>query len=224
MLSLAEENYLKTIYKLEEQQVAANADKSQVGTNLIAEQLQTKAGSVTEMLKKLSDKELVDYLPYQGVNLTDSGKSKALGVIRRHRLWETFLVQTLGFQWDQVHALAEELEHVRSEELMERLDAFLQWPAFDPHGDPIPSRDGRLTTLQQVGLDTVPEGTSCILTGVKDHDPEFLRYLHSLQLNIGCRVQVKQRISYDGSHQVSIDGGLPIQLSLKVAANLQVVV
>lgn len=223
MLSLSEENYLKAICKLQSHPDQLGAAVRSVSTNEIADQLNTKAGSVTEMLKKLSEKDLVVYTPYQGAQLTDHGHSKAMMVIRRHRLWETFLVNTLGFEWHKVHALAEELEHIRSEELIERLDTFLQRPGFDPHGDPIPNADGTVKPLAQVALDTLPVGTTCTLTGVKDHDPDFLRYLHELKLYIGSTLLIQQKLVYDGSNQVSVDGGAPIFISQKVAANLHVV-
>lgn len=229
MLSLAEENYLKTILKLQQadglsQQSADNQPTDQgASTNQIAEHLQTRAGSVSEMLKKLADKELVHYQPYQGVKLTVSGKSKALQVVRRHRLWETFLVQTLGFDWDEVHELAEELEHIRSEELIKRLDAFLKHPRFDPHGDPIPDSDGVIRLRSWSNLSSVPTGTEVILTGVADHSPDFLRYLQSQDLNIGAKIVVDNKIGFDGSCQLTVNQQHKLTISAKVAEHILVV-
>lgn len=221
MLSLAEENYLKTIYKL--QQTLQDTSVG-VSTNNIAIQLQTKAGSVSEMLKKLADKSLIHYQPYQGVWLTEAGLTKALQVVRRHRLWETFLVESLGFPWDKVHALAEELEHIRSEELTERLDAFLKHPKFDPHGDPIPNVNGELNHRKHICLNVVQLGQIVVLSGVEDHTPEFLRYLESKHLQIGASIEVLERVSFDGSSMVSVNKAQGFYISQKVAANLLVMV
>ena len=140
-MTTSEENYLKVIYHL------SNLSPKGVNTNAIAGMLDTKASSVTDMLKKLSDKELVDYQKYQGVFLTDKGKLNAKMIVRNHRLWEVFLVEKLGFAWDEVHEVAEELEHIRSEKLINQLDKFLNFPSFDPHGDPIPNAKGEIPTI-----------------------------------------------------------------------------
>ncbi|MDZ7612318.1 MAG: metal-dependent transcriptional regulator [Flavobacteriaceae bacterium] len=139
MFSPSEENYLKAIYALQCDQ------GSPISTNLISEKICTKASSVTDMLKKLSAKNLVDYQKYQGVFLTDQGMKHALKVLRKHRLWEFFLVEKLNYKWEEVHVIAEQLEHINSESLVDNLDAFLGYPKFDPHGDPIPDKNGILS-------------------------------------------------------------------------------
>ncbi len=233
MLSLAEENYLKTIFKLQHPNPPSGLSQDDLpqgtegevttaSTNQIAEQMQTRAGSVSEMLKKLAEKELVHYQPYQGAALTEAGKRKAIQVVRRHRLWETFLVETLGFAWDKVHELAEELEHIRSEELTERLDAFLNHPKFDPHGDPIPNNKGEVSHRQHVCLNRINIGNVVTLSGVEDHDPAFLRYLESKGISIGASLKILERISFDGSSMISCNNEPPFYVSRKVAENLLV--
>src|SRR5580693_6558937 len=139
MNTFTEENYLKAIYHL-------SLQSESVSTNQIAASLNTKAASVTDMLKKLADKELINYTKYQGVTLTPQGEKIAVSIIRKHRLWEYFLVEKLNFKWDEVHDVAEELEHISSKELADRLDQFMGYPKYDPHGDPIPDSNGKLKT------------------------------------------------------------------------------
>ena len=137
-MTFSEENYLKTIYHL------TIISDSEISTNAIAEKMETKASSVTDMLKKLAEKDLVDYKKYQGVSLTEKGKLSAKMIVRKHRLWEVFLVEKLDFSWDEVHDIAEQLEHIKSEKLINKLDDFLGNPTEDPHGDPIPDKNGKL--------------------------------------------------------------------------------
>ena len=168
MFSQAEENYLKAIYSLE-----LEHDKG-VSTNLIAEKMLTKASSVTDMIRKLSEKSLVDYVKYKGVHLTEEGHKVAVSTIRKHRLWESFLVKKLGFKWDEVHDIAEQLEHIKSEALVNRLDEFLGFPKVDPHGDPIPDRDGYIYKQDQVQLSTLKPTDKALITAVKDSSDDFL--------------------------------------------------
>lgn len=213
-ISTAEENYLKAIFKL------AEKDGKAVLTNSIASAMNTAAASVTDMLKRLSDKQLIKYEKYRGVALTKEGTHVATVLIRKHRLWEVFLVEKLGFAWDEVHDLAEQLEHVQGEVLVERLDTFLGHPRFDPHGDPIPDAEGRWTYRQQVRLAVLQPGQRGIVTGVDDHATPFLQYLDQIGLALGVEVLLTARTDYDQSVQVRIGGNADVTLSDKVAQNL----
>src|ERR1700712_1060629 len=170
MNTLAEENYLKSIYHL-------SLNTQNVSTNQIAALLNTRAASVTDMLKKLADKELINYTRYQGVSLTSPGKKIALHIIRKHRLWEFFLVEKLNFKWDQVHEMAEEMEHISSEELIDRLDKFMDYPKYDPHGDPIPDCNGNFKKHELKPIASLSVNESGVISGVRDHSPTFLQYL-----------------------------------------------
>jgi DtxR family Mn-dependent transcriptional regulator len=216
MLSVTEENYLKSIYKI------AEADGIPVSTNSVAARMQTTAASVTDMIKRLSEKDLLDYEKYRGVQLTKEGNRLATQLIRKHRLWEVFLTEQLGFRWDEVHDIAEELEHIQSTQLIDRLDRFLGHPRFDPHGDPIPDANGEWEHRQQIPLSALQPGQTGIVTGVNDHSPAFLQYLQQLGLTLGARVALQEIISYDQSLRVVI-GSRPAQsLSEKVARNLNI--
>lgn len=179
MNSYTEENYLKAIYHL-----SLTNDKS-VTTNSIAAAMSTKAASVTDMLKKLAEKKLINYERYQGVSLTAEGKTIAIKIVRKHRLWEFFLVEKLQFKWDEVHELAEELEHIKSAELIERLDKFLGFPKYDPHGDPIPDVNGRFNINELKPVSTLLVNDGGIIMGVREHLPQFLQYLEKMRLIIG---------------------------------------
>ena len=160
--TLSEENYLKAIYHL------STEEEETVSTNSLAERLQTTAASVSDMLKKLAKKELIEYKKYQGVNISEKGKRVALQIIRKHRLWEVFLVEKLSFNWDEVHEIAEQLEHIDSPILVKRLDEFLGYPKFDPHGDPIPDERGEFQAMPQITLSEMAPNQSGLLVGVKD--------------------------------------------------------
>ena len=193
LYSQAEENYLKCIYALEMEH------GEEVSTNLIASKIKTKASSVTDMLKKLSAKNLVVYKKYQGVRLTERGRETALRVVRKHRLWECFLVQKLDFKWDEVHEIAEQLEHIESDLLIDKLDAFLRFPKTDPHGDPIPDKHGRMVISETVRVLDMRIGSSGILTGVKDSSGPFLKYLNKKNLALGDKIKVIDIEPYDQS-------------------------
>lgn len=212
MQSYTEENYLKIIYHLS---VISNP----VQTNAIAERIQTKAASVTDMLKKLSDKELVDYVKYQGVTLTEKGKLAAISIVRKHRLWEVFLVEKLNFKWDEVHEVAEELEHIKSTLLVERLDEFLEFPKVDPHGDPIPDQYGNFADLSFVKLSKLKTGEKGTITGVSEHSSPFLRHLEKLGLTLGKKIEVSEIIDFDGSVELLIDKQ-KINISREVAKHI----
>lgn len=209
----AEENYLKAIFKIAEKESGA------VLTNALAAAMGTSAASATDMLKRLSDKQLVAYEKYHGVTLTKEGSQLATALIRKHRLWEVFLVEKLGFAWDEVHDLAEQLEHIQGEHLTERLDEFLGHPRFDPHGDPIPDAQGRWAHRPQARLATLAPNQRGIVTGVDDHSPAFLQYLDELGLNLGAELELLERTPYDQSAKVRI-GEREAVLSEKVGQNL----
>ncbi len=216
MASFTEENYLKIIYKLAAQQ------EEEISTNALAEQTQTRAASVSDMLRKLADKNLIHYKKYQGVRLTPEGEQVALQVIRKHRLWEVFLVKKLGFRWDEVHPLAEELEHIDSVELVERLDAFLGHPTADPHGDPIPDPTGHMPRSDYGRLTEATPGVPVVLMGVSEHAAAFLQYLAKTGLTLGCQLHVVDVNTFDGSIRVGIDDQPPQFISQAVARNLLV--
>ena len=217
MNSYTEENYLKSIYHL-----SVTSDES-VSTNSIAAALNTKAASVTDMLKKLSDKKLINYAKYQGVSLTETGKSIAINIVRKHRLWEFFLVEKLNFKWDEVHELAEELEHITSAELIDRLDKFLGNPKYDPHGDPIPDSTGLIKKDELMPIGTLKPNESGIIMGVCEHTPLFLQYLEKMSLTIGKQIKLIEVIAFDHSVLLSVDGGT-ISISRDVAKNILVTI
>jgi len=212
-LTPTEENYLKAIHKYEQGET--------VSTSNVAAELDTSPASVTDMLKKMSERELVHYQPYRGVSLTESGRQHALQVIRKQRLWETFLVEKLGFTWDEVHETAEQLEHIQSPLLVDKLDAFLNWPRFDPHGDPIPDANGKIHERDTLRLSEVAEGTTVRIAAVLLHTPDFLRYLDRLHFNIGTELDVLEHIPFDESRLLKT-GGKELIVGCNVAENLLV--
>lgn len=199
MQSFTEENYLKTIYHL-----SLNSDQA-VQTNAIAERMQTKAASVTDMIKKLADKQLVDYKKYQGVKLTEEGTTAAVKIVRKHRLWEVFLVEKLNFKWDEVHDIAEELEHINSAELIERLDEFLAFPKNDPHGDPIPDKEGNFDKATFIKLNKLGNGDQGLIMGVSEHSSAFLKHLEKLGLTLGRQITILELTDFDGSVELLIE-------------------
>jgi len=212
MHTLAEENYLKAIFKLS--QITEN-----VSTNQIAAELATKASSVTDMLRKLAEKLLINYTRYQGVSLTQTGEKVAINIIRRHRLWEYFLVEKLHFKWDEVHDMAEEMEHISSNELIDRLDEFMGFPSRDPHGDPIPDSKGNFKKNDLKPISAVDVNICGIISGVKDHSTAFLQYLEKQGLTIGKKITVKEIITYDSAVILQMENK-DIQISRDVAINL----
>jgi DtxR family Mn-dependent transcriptional regulator len=213
-LTQAEENHLKAIFKI------AEKEGRSANTNALAAAMNTAAASVTDMLKRLSDKQLIVYEKYRGVTLTDQGSRIATALIRKHRLWETFLVEQLGFAWDEVHDFAEQLEHIQGDALIVRLDAFLGHPRFDPHGDPIPDAEGHWAPRAQVRLATLQPGEQGPVTGVDDHSSAFLQHLGQLNLALGTHVEVLERVAYDQSLRVRIARTHETMLSDKVAQNI----
>lgn len=216
MLSFTEENYLKAIYRLSEGGAKA------VLTNEIAEYLSTKAASVTDMIKKLSLKNLIGYEKYYGVKITKQGKSEALMIIRKHRLWETFLVEKLNFSWDEVHDVAEQLEHIQSNLLIEKLDEFLGYPTADPHGHPIPDKNGKISSVRQIPLSEAHVSKKCVVRSVKDGSPSFLQYLSKIGVYIGAPLVILEKVDFDGSLEILIDGKKKVFISRDAAQNLLV--
>ena len=215
MFTLSEENYLKTIYHL-----GLNSEIG-VSTNEIAKKMQTKASSVTDMIKKLSDKDLVVYEKYKGVKITDFGRNTAANIVRKHRLWEVFLVEKLNFSWDEVHEVAEQLEHIKSPKLINELDALLGFPKQDPHGDPIPDKEGNYHPLEKKLLATLSIGEKGICIGVNDSSSEFLQFLDKQKIALGNQIKVLGKEPFDDSIQIQI-ANRKLSVSNKIASNLYI--
>ncbi len=216
MGSLSEENYLKAVYHLSQ-----TSDKK-VTPTAIARELSNNPASVVDMLKKLGDKKLLTYNKVKGAKLTEKGTKLALEIVRKHRLWEVFLLDKLGYKWDEVHPLAEQLEHVGGSEFAARLDKFLGFPTYDPHGDPIPKADGRVAEVSRTMLIEVEPGKSYKVMAVKDDSPEFLNYLQKLGIGIGTKLKVIEKIPFDGSLVVQIEKDANTTISNKFAQNVLV--
>ena len=213
MVTLSEENYLKAIYHL------GNQGDDAVSTNAIAEQIDTKASSVTDMIKKLAEKELANYIKYQGVSLTETGRLTARSVIRKHRLWETFLVNKLNFSWHEVHDIAEQLEHIKSEKLIDKLDDYLENPTHDPHGDPIPDKNGNYTKIKSKSILDIETGSQGVLSSVKDSSKTFLKYLNKNELALGDTIKVIDFEPFDDSFTIETKSRT-MTISREVAENL----
>ncbi|MCD2421180.1 metal-dependent transcriptional regulator [Niabella pedocola] len=214
-LSHTEENYIKAIYHLEQ-------DGAPVATNHLSELLKTAAASVTDMLKKLKQKKIVHYKAYYGCNLTEAGRKSALMIIRRHRLWEYFLSKKLGFNWDEVHDIAEELEHVGSTSLINKLDAFLGFPRIDPHGDPIPDEKGHIVKRTHKLLSAIPLQTPVEVVQIADQSAGILELLDEKQIKIGTLLEVRKRFAYDQSLEIKTGGKQTIQISKELSQNILV--
>ncbi len=191
------EDYLKQIYKLQ-------SKDAKVTTSSLAKQLSIAPASVTDMIKKLSEQGYLRHTPYRGVELTEKGRKHALRIVRRHRLWEVLLVELLGLPWDEIDKEAERLEHSTSEELERRIDEALGFPKFDPHGDPIPTKEGELREVSAESLAEIEPGGTCRITRVSDASPEILQYATRLGLSLKKKLTVKERIKFDGSLRVSV--------------------
>lgn len=216
MLTFAEENYLKAIYHLSE------GGKKGVATNDVSHAMRTKPASVTDMMQKLGEKGVIEYRKYYGVHLTEDGKKLALQTIRKQRIWEVFLVEKLKFSWDEVHEVADELEHVRSQILVQRLDEYLGYPKFDPHGDPIPDEFGEVKSRPRFPLSELEVGASGQIVAVKDSSAAFLKYLDKVGAYIGARIKVLDKVEFDGSVEILVDGKKSIFMSKDVAMNILV--
>ncbi len=217
MLSYTEENYLKAVLLLS----INNDEKSEAGTNKIAASLNVKPATASDMLKKLRDKDLLAYEKYSKITLTAKGRISAVEILRKHRLWETFLHNKLGFAWDEVHEVAEQLEHIQSQKLINKLDEFLGYPTVDPHGDVIPSANGEIEQRQYTALSLVKVGTSCTIMGVKDNSQSFLKYVTELGLKIGDQLTVLSRQEFDGSMEINFNKKT-LAVSQKFADNISV--
>ncbi|MEN3323930.1 metal-dependent transcriptional regulator [Mariniflexile soesokkakense] len=212
-MTLTEENYIKTIYQLGKYGIQT------VSTNSIADALETKASSVTDMMKKLAEKGYVNYKKYQGVNLSIKGKKTAAEIVRKHRLWEVFLVEKLNFFWDEVHEIAEQLEHIKSEKLINELDKLLDYPTHDPHGDPIPDKFGDIEKTDKILLFNLENNTKGVCVGVKDTSSIFLKYLDKQKIALGSEITILSREDFDDSMVIKI-GDTSMSISQTVASNL----
>ena len=211
--STSEENYLKTIYHLQ-------TKDDNVTTNELAEKLQAKPASITDMMKKLKSRKLVNYQPYQGFRLTNEGKKIALSIVRRHRLWEYFLAEKLKFNWDEVHEVAEQLEHVSSKKLIDKLDEYLEFPKFDPHGDPIPDTNGKMEAGKKICLTELQPNKTARISHIIDQSVLLLEYLQEKNINIGSSVVVKKKFSFDDSLEIKIDNKHMITITDQLAKNI----
>ena len=213
--SVSKENYIKAIYHLQ-------SELSIVTTNALAASLQAKPASITDMLKKLKNEKLLIYEKYQGFKLNNEGKKVALQIIRKHRLWEYFLVKKLQFGWDEVHEMAEELEHITSKKLIDRLDTFLDFPETDPHGDPIPDSQGKFNHQKQVSLLDLPMNKPVKVSGVASQTTEMLELLQHKNIGIGTRLEIKKKFPFDNSIELKIRNQAPITVSEQLAKNILV--
>lgn len=211
--TVSEENYIKAIYHLQQ-------EAERVNTMLLASTLETKPASITDMLKKLKTKRLLDYKPYYGFKLSAEGNRVALGIIRRHRLWEFFLAEKLKFNWEEVHEMAEDLEHVSNKKLIDKLDAFLGYPKFDPHGDPIPDQDGKIQKEEHVLLSELKVKAQGRVTKIKSHSTKIMDLIAHQQINIGSKITVKKVFEFDESMEIIIDGKTTKNISQQLAKNI----
>ncbi len=211
--STSEENYIKAIFHLQQ-------SDGNVTTNELANELKTKPASVTDMMKKLKAKKLLNYQPYQGFRLTSDGNKVALGIIRRHRLWEYFLAEKLKFTWDEVHEVAEDLEHVTNKKLIDKLDEFLGFPRVDPHGDPIPDANGKIEISKKICLTELPLNTPAIVSSVSDQSSEILELLEHKKIAIGTKLEVKKKFDFDKSMEIKIRQQPAFTISKQLAENI----
>jgi DtxR family Mn-dependent transcriptional regulator len=209
----SEENYIKSIYHLQQ-------EKETVNTNSLAAEMKTRAASVTDMLKKLKFKKILKYERYKGFKLTDAGNKVALDIVRKHRLWEYFLVEKLNFDWDKVHAIAEELEHISSDELIQRLEKFLGTPSFDPHGDPIPDRNGKIPVRNQLCLPDLPLKLTVTVSSVTTQTTQMLEMLKHYKITLGTKLMITKKFSFDGSLEIKILKQPACIISEQVAKNI----
>ncbi|MBK7966263.1 MAG: metal-dependent transcriptional regulator [Bacteroidetes bacterium] len=216
MRSLTEENYLKAIYRL------SLNKKQKISPTAISEEMGVSAASVIDMIKKLSEKKLISYDKIKGAKLLERGQKEAVAIIRNHRLWEVFLLEKLNYSWDEIHDIAEQLEHVKHPELADRLDSFLGHPEYDPHGDPIPKSNGEIPTTVKTLLSEIEIGKSCRVVAVKDTSSAFLQYLEQLSISIGTKIKILDIIPFDSSMLLQIGKDLRTTVSKKFAESLLV--
>ncbi|PHR70706.1 MAG: iron-dependent repressor [Lutibacter sp.] len=213
----AEENYLKAIYRL------TKTKKQVILPNLIAEKVQVNPASVVDMIKKLVRKELISYSRKEGAKLTDTGQRIALNIVRSHRLWEVFLVEKLEYSWSEIHVIAEQLEHIKHPDLVDKLDSFLDFPSFDPHGDPIPDKMGAYPISKKIFLSTLSIGAECKVISVSDDNTDFLNYLEKLGISIGTKIKILEKNAFDDSLSLQIEKKNIITVSRKFADSLYVI-
>ncbi len=211
--SISEENYIKAIFHLQQ------TDET-VTTNELAAELKTKPASITDMMKKLKLKKLLHYQPYQGFKLNAEGNKIALGIIRRHRLWEYFLSEKLKFSWDEVHEVAEQLEHVSNKKLIDKLDEYLGFPRTDPHGDPIPDANGKIELIEKICLTQLTVGASAMVSNVTDQSAQVLELLEHRGIGIGTKLQLKKKFDFDNSMEIKIGKEQPFNISEQLAKNI----
>lgn len=201
MVSQTEENYLKALFHL----TYETDGQTEAGTNELADYLEVKPASANDMLKKLKEKDYVSYEKYRKITLTEKGKDIAVEIVRKHRLWETFLYEKMNFTWDEVHEVAEQLEHIKSQKLVEQLERFLDFPEIDPHGDPIPNSEGEIKKIARKSLSEISVGSVCRLVAVKDGSVTFLQYVTKLGLDLSSKIKVVNRQEFDGSMEIEIN-------------------
>ena len=212
----SEENYLKAIYHL-------GKTENKVSPKAIADALENNPASVIDMLKKLQEKELITYDKTKGAFLSRTGEIAALDIIRKHRLWEVFLVDKLNYGWDEVHDIAEQLEHIHDDQLAKKLDDFLGNPAFDPHGDPIPGSNGKMPVYANILLSDIAVNQVCKVGSVRDTSPAFLKYLKQLDLGLGAQIRVLEKQEFDNSMVITINGGQQKTVSNKMTDQILVI-
>jgi DtxR family transcriptional regulator, Mn-dependent transcriptional regulator len=215
MNTFSEENYLKAIFRLSQM-----AEVKKISTGAIAEALGNNPASVVDMIRKLTEKQLIEYDKKRGVKLTQQGQKDAIQIVRKHRLWEVFLLEKLGYRWDEIHDIAEELEHIKSPDLADRLDQFLGFPEYDPHGDPIPKANGKMAKSFSASLADGKVGGTYRVAAVRDTSSAFLQYLQKLNIRIGTQIKLIEQIAFDQSLVISIDNGEPATVSSKFGENI----
>lgn len=218
MLSITEENYIKHILS---HHLDSNSNQG-VGTNELALSLSVKPSSVNVMLKKLRDKSLIKYEKYGKIFLTEKGHKLGMEIIRKHRLWETFLYEKLEFTWDEVHEVAEQLEHIQSPKLVEKLDKFLGYPQIDPHGDAIPNHKGEIKSISKLLLSEIEVGKVCRMVSVKDNSAAFLKYVQELGIGVNIEIKILSRLSFDDSIEIQV-ANKTTRVSKKFAQNICVI-
>ncbi|WP_121808458.1 metal-dependent transcriptional regulator [Mucilaginibacter kameinonensis] len=217
MYTLSEENYLKAIYRL-----ASQGKDFKITPTAIADALSNNPASVVDMIRKLTEKQLIEYDKKKGVRLTPQGLKDAILIVRRHRLWEVFLLEKLGYHWDEIHDIAEELEHINDATLADRLDKFLGFPEYDPHGDPIPKANGKVPKSYSVTLSELKPGSQSKVAAVRDTSSSFLQYLQKLNIGIGTKIQLIEKIPYDNSLVIKIEDREDTTVSQKFGENILV--
>lgn len=216
MISLTEENYLKALYRLSQ-------EKQEIVVKDIADSLSIKMPTVNSMVKKLAEKKFIKYEKYKAIELTDKGRKQALTILRKHRLTELFLTKVMDLGWEEVHDIAEQIEHIQSDRFFIRVDEMLGHPQFDPHGEPIPDSNGKLPVYKSIPLSEGQLNKQYKLAGVANHDPSFLQFLDALHLTLGATIEIKEIQEFDKSMGVKLNNKQKTIFSNTVCRNLMVV-